>query len=138
MKPEELACGDWVYSSFYYEQPCQILGIELYEQTGYANVKTTEVVGAKDINSLSPIPLTRDIMEKNFEITYNNSEIYKNFDCPFFIIPRSNGKTAIALWSHEDGTPFIKVGDVHYIRCYYVHQLQHLLKLIGSEKEIIL
>ena len=47
MKANELMIGDWVYSTFC-DKPCKVVGVEQYE-SGYANVKVTNVSGAKDI-----------------------------------------------------------------------------------------
>lgn len=63
MKANELMIGNWVYSTFC-DKPCKVVGVEQYE-SGYAVVKVTNVSGAKDITSLTPIPLTPEILEKN-------------------------------------------------------------------------
>ena len=73
MKANELMIGDWVYSTFC-DKPCKVIGIEQYESE-YANVKVTNVTGAKDINSIYFIPLTAEILEKNgFDIAILNNK----------------------------------------------------------------
>lgn len=68
-------------------------------------------------NTYSPIPLTEEILEKN---GLTKMEAF-------------NGYNLMRLTSG-----FYSVEDHCLIEFKYVHQLQHLLRLIGLEKEIIL
>jgi hypothetical protein len=68
METKKLTCsdlmvGDYVYSTFS-DKPCKVQAIELTEHE-YGSVRVTGVDGVKDIVSLSPIPLTAEILEKN-------------------------------------------------------------------------
>ena len=87
---------------------------------------------------IEPITLTAEILEKNFEVTYNGSRIYEESDCRFYLIPLSDGKSVPAFLSPGNGIPFLKIADVHHVRCHYVHQLQNILRDMGIDKEIIL
>lgn len=123
MKANELMIGYWVYSTFC-DKPCKVVGVEQYE-SGYANVKVTNVSGVKDINSLIPIPLTPEILEKNgFEFLidtwYLQTEERKPIHIRFM-----DGFIAISI-----NCNIIPMG------LKYVHQLQHALRLCGIDKTI--
>lgn len=138
MRAEELSLGDWVYSSFC-EQPCRVTHIALSEHE-YCSVGVSNVLGLKDIASLIPIPLTSEILEKNgfIEIeediykccvgeVYIEIGIYK----PMFIYigarvitPEEVYDTGISSTAKANG------GD------FFVHDLQHALRLCGIDKKI--
>lgn len=118
MKANELMIGDWVYSTFC-DKPCKVVGVEQYESE-YANVKVTNVSGVKDINSLTPIPLTPEILEKNGFLNDGVSFWYKDFR---ILLSTSKGVSLVC--------GRLKIFE-------FVHELQHALRLCGIEKEIIL
>lgn len=135
----ELRIGNWVYNK-YHGQNIKITPFDFFthghDPDGHQYiVQSYSITTGRD---LEPIPLTAEILEKNFEVTYNGSRIYEESDCRFYLIPLPNGKVVPALLSSGDGTPFLKIADIHYIRCYYVHQLQNILIDMGIGKEIIL
>ena len=131
MKANEIQIGDWVYSTFS-KLPCKVMYLKLHE-SGYASVETTNVVGVKDIASLSPIPLTPEILEKNGFVNVENTQ------------------TSTIIYSFRDSLFRIGVFDFNHITMdsYYtdsscdifissIHELQHALRLCGIVKEIIL
>lgn len=61
MKATELQINDWVYSSFFGKTRVT----SLKEHVGYGWVMTSESENWKSDASLSPIPLTAEIWEKN-------------------------------------------------------------------------
>lgn len=135
----ELRIGNWVYNK-YHGQNIKITPFDFFthghDPDGHQYiVQSYSITTGRD---LEPIPLTAEILEKNFEVTYNGSRIYEESDCRFYLIPLPNGKVVPALLSPGDGTPFLKIADIHYVRCYYVHQLQNILIDMGIDKEIIL
>ena len=69
------------------------------------------------IDEIRPIPLTAEILEKN---GLTKMEAFKGYN----LMRLTSG--------------FYSVEDHCLIEFKYVHQLQHLLRLIGLEKEIIL
>ena len=85
------------------------------------NTDLTSVDGDQvDEEELSPIELTEDILEKNgfrHSISHND---WTNADCNFFLYEGGNG---------------FRIQNTD-IRLEYVHQLQHLLRLCGIEKEV--
>lgn len=119
MKANELMVGDLVYSIFC-DKPCKVIGIEQYESE-YVNVKVTNISGAKDITSLTPIPLTLEILEKNgFSDDYRNDDLSYTQSCGYVIGIHINGKNGCMDEMYFD----------------YIHQLQHALRLCGIDKTI--
>lgn len=72
------------------------------------------------LNDIKPIPLTEEILVKNgFKHSMPHND-WTNADCNFYLYEGGNGYRI----SNTD------------IKLDYVHQLQHLLRLCGIEKEI--
>lgn len=119
MKANEIQIGDWVYSSFF--GITQIKAIKEYE--GYGWVVTTTDENWKSDASLSPIPLTAEILEKNGFVKVNSQRYeygHPNTDCYVKVNPKKtmmhiNGRNANSnLYLH-----------------IFVHELQHALRLCG-------
>jgi hypothetical protein len=124
----DLMVGDWVYSTFS-DKPCKVQAIELSEH-GYGSVRVTGVDGVKDIVSLSPIPLTAEVLEKN------NFE--KHYDDDIIIYTHPQGiiiEMGINYKLFDDGHFFVR-GILK--RFYFVHELQRALKLLKINKDIVL
>lgn len=129
MQPEELMIGDWV---LYKDEPIIVFEIDEYydrintEPDGYNAIRCIE---ASDIK---PIPLTEEILEKNFE---RDEERF--IDCNEF--------RDIEITEYNDGMwqvviDEIEMSDLPTWKMYVcdVHQLQHALKLFGITKDITL
>lgn len=130
MKANELMIGDWVYSTFS-KLPCKVTYLKLHE-SGYGSVKTTNVIGVKDIASLSPIPLTSEILEKNgFKYKEGETGMYGVTTAPHYICDD------VPFEVFCDGEPFA-IWFEEPVDIKYVYQLQHALRLCEIEKEIIL
>jgi len=127
MEANELMIGDWVYLIKDYGKP----------------VKDVLKISALDLHRIEdgmlevePVPLTTDILEKN-----GFTEI--KVACPTFKIdiygylikvtfPKENKET-------NNGNPFLVIDSrpsYYSSECLYVHELQHVLKLLGIKKEI--
>lgn len=139
MKANELMIGDWVYSSFS-ELPCKVTYLKLHE-SGYGSVETTNVVGVKDIESLSPIPLTPEILEKNGFKKFDFHDIEGQHQWSWWL----DTLTSVSLWCRElnddpkDGW-MIRIEGTLAMCCHkveYVHELQQTLRICGIEKEIV-
>lgn len=103
---------------------------------GCANCRPTDKKqydGGIWVDYLSPIPITPEILEKNFGSALNG--------CYF------EGDEFYELMIHEvnDGTWIIKHDNIEFsdiprqqVMVSYVHELQHALRLCGIEKEISL
>lgn len=128
--------GDLCYS-YFSEEPCRIVSIR-EDKGGYRSVIVDKVDGIKDIASLSPIPLTPEILEKNGFVIKKKWCQLGNFDNP-----------PIILWNLADdailGHPKNQL-EIHWAKrkyhvndiCNYVHQIQHYLRDLEIKKEIIL
>ena len=125
---KDLMVGDWVYSTFS-DKPCKVQAIELSEH-GYGSVRLNGVDGVKDIISVSPIPLTAEILSKN------NFE--KHYDDDIIIYTHPQGiiiEMGINYKLFDDGHFYVR--GIQY-RLYFVHQLQQALRLLNTDKEIVL
>lgn len=133
MKAEELSIGNYVYSSFS-DGPCKITGIEISE-FGYPMVKLDNVVGDKDIASLSPTSIDLNIMNNNFIIDENYFyEYFKNKDIIVynidFIKDNSDGTSVVNKWHlfFNTQTCEVMIEDDPCMIVKYVHQLQNILR----------
>ena len=134
MYAKDLMINDWVSindSNFQVKVIKKNGVIKLYENTKF---------GEHEINFnsdyieefIQPIPLTPEILEKNgykFNYLYYEKEGY-----PAIELGSKKGIYNIGkVYFSDDGDP-----DIHvYTSCQYVHELQHVLKICGIEKEII-
>lgn len=139
MKATDLMIGDWVNLNFDVDYktgksiyaPVQITGIN---KDGTIDVnctfdKSESMQDGWDLKLIEPIPLTREILEKNgFE--KSQGEKFTWFICNVAAFD-------IRIVSEKNNLYDIKIAE--YPRpIKYVHELQHALKLCGIEKEIIL
>lgn len=92
-----------------------------------------------------PIPLTKEILEKNgFKEDFETNGIYWRPDCRKFCIVKELGTWYFAFRLigeifEKDGEVFDKsAGYICISECNYVHKLQHKLKDLEIEKEIVL
>ena len=130
--------GDWVYSAFTIsELPCKITCLKLHEG-GYTTIETTNVIGVTDITSLSPIPLTPEILEKNGMHLYNRKTNNLMEECNHSDCFEEDEDYKVELSLDYNGKIRWTInGDEYTIMPLdYVHQLQHALRLCGIEKEI--
>jgi hypothetical protein len=137
MKANELMIGDWVQLKTY--------GVsDKFERTeAYMYVKVAEIhsgfiitEGNNNIKEpycicentkIEPIPLTPEILEKNG---------FKEYD-GFYRLDIVEGVFVNADFKSKE--PFVSVHNTCYRAtpiCRYLHQLQHVLRLCGIEKEI--
>lgn len=122
MKASEICIGDW-FKAIDYNSPFRITAIYddvVQTQADYQSEIDGNWYSEAEIKDLVPIELTEDILEKNgfrHSISHND---WTNADCNFFLYEGGNG---------------FRVQNTD-IRLEYVHQLQHLLRLCGVEKEL--
>lgn len=110
MKANELMIGDWVYNQF--------------------TRKTLRLTFGRDLDlveelCLEPIPLTKEILEKN---GWKKEDVFGSL-----IKYRFNGPIDI-----ETGGETFRLSN-NYFFCggiHYVHELQHALRMCGVEKDI--
>lgn len=109
MKANELMIGDWV-------------------KCGSRYMKVTQLAEDMDCDDIDPIPLTTEILEKNFE----KKTFYGIYDDYFDLDIReySDGLYIVTYHSCEFNIPD------QTIHLSWVHELQHFMRHCGIEKEI--
>ena len=125
MKANELMIGDWVVynGDVDYTNPIQIEGMDI--ATGSLITSDREDVG---FDGIEPIPLTKEILEKNG---------VEDFDCSFHF-PEDDCLWLELNWE-EDGLKWtVNYNEYDILPLDYVHELQHALRLCGIDKEIVL
>lgn len=121
MKIEELSIGDWVRHTFY-EENVQI--VRIYGDSERVLAERGKMSISCHLNHFEPIPLTPEILEKN---GFVKSEL-----------------VTVIEWYHwkdiyigfKDGLIYTSINGREIWGMRHVHQLQHILRLAGIEKEI--
>ena len=159
MKTTELMIGDWIgyIASWYNEEdptklvegwktpiPVRVewLTPDTIQYTDKDPELDTEVPCECLDYELRPIPLTTEILEKNFpkrdsEADYVKERIVAGFSVNWFPLSGSNGVFFIIL-DMPFKTEMARIEHIHKGAFRYVHEIQHLLRLCGIEKEIAL
>lgn len=133
LKISDLSVGDWVY----YDEgntPCSIRSIY---RTGIQdcvvlndNKYSEGVIGFVD--SLTPIPITAEILEQNgLEYVDDGNDAVIFLCCDMFWARLCVGDTFWQVGIHSEDRLDAVVCDVKH-----THQLQHALRLAGIDKEI--
>ena len=124
MDVKDLMIGDWIEDGYKKAQVTSITCDGIVETT--AAISNIEVV--------DPIPLTENILVKNgFEKNHNDEAPAE--ECYFYrLFAKPCGWFDIDAFGLEEelGAEF----TYHDININYVHELQHLLRLCGVDKEI--
>lgn len=123
MKANELMIGDLVIIEGY-SRICAIteVGVYFVDRNG---------IGTTSFDRIEPIPLTAEILEKNgfVEEKYGWRKLNAANWC--ININIFNGKERYAL-------SVLGINSQVTLHGYYVHELQHALRLCGIDKEIVL
>jgi hypothetical protein len=128
IEPVELTIDDWVKVEQTTETvTARVLGIHkdgvINYEVDYSGVRATNQIHA---DYVSPIGLTEDVLVKNrFALDKTLAEI----GVKVYTRPCPAGDLSVKVF--HDGS--IRFG---FIKLTYVHQLQHLLRLAGVEKEV--
>lgn len=133
IKITDLSIGDWViYNEKYY----QILnigtmtyeaGVGLLFRHYCTLTRGMDIQDDIDINEISPIPITPEILEKN-GIPHIINDVWA-YDEDYQLSWFKNGRTILINYSNKHTVSFF---------AKYIHQLQHALRLVGIDKEITL
>ena len=145
IRAEDLMLGDLVYGLYpngkRYPSPCCISAVDIYPTNKSPRIVTIGGYGFQQ-EHLEPIPLTAEILEKNFPKKENEADYVKErmevgFSVNWFPLSDLNGVFFIIL-----DMPYkletARIEHLHKGTFRYVHELQHLLRLCGIEKEIVL
>lgn len=154
MKVNELMIGDWVKIKTYgisdkYEMTetyiyVKVVGIGSGLIIVELNNDIKEPYRIYENTKIVPIPLTSEILETNGFIYQKNSgafivyveESYSNQTVEVTLFNVESKFRNIQLHICESNSSQETI--LHLMKCNYVHQLQHTLRLCGIEKEIIL
>lgn len=133
MKATELMIGDWVFIAG--SKPFKINSIYLTDQ--FERVQETDDVDAK-VESLQPIPLTPEILDKN---DFEEDDYYFQYTL-YLDGKRAKSRCIVVVpqdddWSEIDVTVRNGIADIN-ISIQYVHELQHAMRLANIEKEVVL
>lgn len=116
MKVEELMIGDW----YWWEAEGKKYPLQV--------TKDTFKLMDEDISNFQPIPITKEILEKNGFKKLENKCNYIIHNTLIF----DDFTLALCTYDYNSITPYN-----HICYCRYVHELQHALKLCKINKEII-
>lgn len=122
MKVEELMSGDW----YWWEAEGKKYPLQV--------TKDTFKLMDEDISNFQPIPITKEILEKN-GILYEKQSFY-------YVIKDDNALecTYYIQQGQEDWAIGVDIGAYDcsvFARVKYIHELQHALKLCKIDKEIV-
>lgn len=126
MKASEICIGDW-FKAIDYNSPFRITAIYddvVQTQADYQSEIDGNWYSEAYIKDLVPIELTEEILVKNGFDKDGRSKYYHDY-----ILELELWDFNIS-WSSVDGFRY------EDIKLNYVHQLQHLLRLVGVQKEI--
>ena len=138
MKASELSIGDWVKVLNYYWDGSPYIG----QVNGIVNIRGTYYLQFEDalsagIDRCEPIPITPEILEKN------------GFSGEGYAILKLNDNSWMEYYYHDlrlrkwwegvdEWLNDAKAKDITFqCHCYYVHELQHALRLAGVEKDVV-
>ena len=94
------------------------------------SLKTENSVMIIYYNNVEPIPITSEILEKNGFVTDRYGEIELNDEL-------GTSETNIVLEpTYSEEYYWWRINNNLIVKIKYVHELQHILKLVGIEKEI--
>lgn len=123
MKTTDLMCGDWVYC---------------YGKLTKITMLTNADIIATEIGDgvITPVPLTSEILEKNGWIqckyeTCKSLYEYKGLHLRHTMIKRSNGRWVANVNGDVEKFPDEYTHSFLRINVFYVHELQHSLRLCG-------
>lgn len=139
MKASEICIGDW-FKAIDYNSPFRITAIYddvVQTQADYQSEIDGNWYSEAYIKDLVPIELTEDILVKNgFERCDYNNKYFIIDDVINLITPkwRSGTEYYACAWYQDEFDDLVQ--HIEICKCAYVHQLQHLLRLCGIEKEL--
>lgn len=130
LKISDLSVGDWVLMN---GEPAKALRLTMAGRATFKGL-SGQIYGSVG-GDISPLPIVPEILEANGFV--KNGGVYK----------WSNEKHHIFVWlngfSHfvdveEMDKQFVTKSSRIEVSQFYVHQLQHALRLAGVEKEIVM
>ena len=131
MKATDLMIGDWVKCT---DPRCEGHQVDLIDNGNEEVGLDGEI---DNFENIIPIPLTPEILEKNFGKPYprggfHNYRMEKDETIAFVIEDRRVSAAP------DNRVVFCRVPDTYICDVNYVHELQHALRLCGIDKELTL
>lgn len=136
MNCEDLTIGDYVKHNGVIKI---VDAVYLYSVSVHDPSEEWSISEAKTypVDDIEPIELTKDILVKNgFERCDYNNKYFIIDDAIDLITPKWRGGTEYyaCAWYQDEFDDLVQ--HIEICKCAYVHQLQHLLRLCGGEKEL--
>ena len=125
MEATELMIGDWVYNT-HHKKNIRLTPYDFFVHGHHAD-GGQYILGGGQLcfgRDLQPIPLTLEILRKN-GWTYDGYFLLENY-----------GVLALEVGCDGNNRFFWHLFDSPILPLNYVHELQHILKLVGSNKLI--
>lgn len=134
MKANELMLGDWVYGLYpdgsRYNSPFRISAVDTYPSNKSPWIVTAGGYGFQE-EHLAPIPITGEILEKNFQEFLPGINLMYQLKGPYCAM-NEDGQWVFGLVKVDGDNsaryPLVKIS--------FVHELQNALRLCGIKKEI--
>ena len=139
MKASEIQIGDWL------EFPMGIqLQVDSIAKSYQSPIKDDALINYRRmddgffLSELKPIPITKEILEKNefFTTEFFGPHCYFCSQNGYSIIKAIKNNGEEYAYVYEIETRFPDTTCISSARFKYVHELQHALRLCGIEKEI--
>lgn len=143
MKARDLMVGDCVHYKMdlgkdgIYEKDIRINNI--YGSHVNCELRDYEIISGKSCSDLSPILLTPKILEKNGFTNCETSELDREMGNEFWYPGEDNYISDPDLMINLEKHNFLVrfTGSIVW-KLHYVHELQHFLRLVNYDKEIVL
>lgn len=126
MNATDLMIGDWVKCT---DPRCEGHQVDLIDNGNEEVGLDGEI---DNFENIIPIPLTPEILEKN--VTHYIEREYMNF----FPIGNKDAATIIMYKRKSEQFVLLDKSLTEVCEIKYVHELQHALRLLGIEKEVLL
>ena len=155
MRTVDIQIGDWVrlrYKSYPENKEVvadfRVSQIVVHGPKMYAWSKESGNMGP--VVDLEPIPVTPEFLEKNGFSLSESTDVGDEYvyaadrdKCPQTIVafsiynePVAGARSLVRCWTKPDGVD--GQNDAHICNVRYVHELQHILKICGIDKDIVL
>lgn len=137
MRTEDLQRKDWLYYKGRFNAfPFQVEQITR-KKIGYHAEPNENRIYYLRPSECYPIPLTKEWIARNFPLNEEYQLKFGSEDTFYYQID-ANGKKWNLVWTIKKDEEYLFIEDDPLIKMRYIHELQHVLKLCGINKEITL
>ena len=136
LKISDLSVGDWVINHRGYQTKVQVLTSDGNLLCGELDAKS-EHCAHLWVQDIKPIPITAEILEKIGWRIIEKEALGEDYEYDGDERVCDNDNNKIDICEQKQGEFWHSYRSEYYLyRLYYVHQLQHLMRLYGVEEEI--